>query len=82
MSRCDRCIAFTELGVCPQVPNKEDYHDYNCYLIDSETGVWNCHKAFKRLQKKLELSKTIIQDLLNNSDEYARQRAMDFLKED
>lgn len=24
---------------------------------------------------------TIIQDLLNNSDEYARQRAVDFLKE-
>ena len=31
---------------------------------------------------KLEYAKAIIQDLLNNSDEYARQRAMDFLKED
>lgn len=30
---------------------------------------------------KLEYAKTIIQDLLSNSDEYARQRAMDWLKE-
>lgn len=28
-----------------------------------------------------EYAKTIIQDLLDNSDEYARQRAMDFLEE-
>lgn len=31
--------------------------------------------------KANEYAKTVIQDLLNNSDEYARQRAMDFLKE-
>ena len=31
---------------------------------------------------KLEYAKTIIQDLLNNSDEYARQRAMDFLEKE
>jgi len=31
--------------------------------------------------EELEYAKTIIQDLLNNSDEYARQRAIDFLKE-
>lgn len=30
--------------------------------------------------KAKEETKTIIQDLLSNSDEYARQRAMDFLK--
>jgi hypothetical protein len=30
--------------------------------------------------KAKEEAKTIIQDLLSNSDEYARQRAMDFLK--
>ena len=30
---------------------------------------------------ELEYAKTIIQDLLDNSDEYARQRAIDFLKE-
>lgn len=32
--------------------------------------------------KANEYAKTIIQDLLDNSDEYARQRAMDFLEED
>jgi hypothetical protein len=31
--------------------------------------------------EQLEYAKTIIQDLLDNSDEYARQRAMDFLEE-
>ena len=34
----------------------------------------------KNVEEQLEYAKTIIQDLLNNSDEYARQRAMDFLK--
>lgn len=33
------------------------------------------------VEEQLEYAKTIIQDLLDNSDEYARQRAMDFLKE-
>ena len=32
------------------------------------------------VEEQLEYSKTIIQDLLDNSDEYARQRAIDFLK--
>lgn len=43
------------------------------------------NKRIDELQKqckKLEYAKTIIQDLLNNSDEYARQRAMDWLKEE
>lgn len=31
---------------------------------------------------KLTEAKNIIQDLLNNSDEYARQRAIDYLKEE
>lgn len=33
------------------------------------------------VEEQLEYAKTIIQDLLDNSDEYARQRAIDFLKE-
>ena len=32
--------------------------------------------------KANEYAKTIVKDLLDNSDEYARQRAMDFLEED
>ena len=35
----------------------------------------------KKADKQLTYAKTIIQDLLDNSDEYARQRAIDFLKE-
>lgn len=34
------------------------------------------------LQRWLGEAKIIIQDLLSNSDEYARQRAMDYLKEE
>jgi hypothetical protein len=35
-----------------------------------------------KYKAKLEEAKIIIQDLLSNSDEYARQRAMDWLKEE
>ena len=35
----------------------------------------------KRSKEQLTYAKTIIQDLLYNTDEYARQRAEDFLKE-
>lgn len=35
-----------------------------------------------KYKTKLDYAKTIIQDLLSNSDEYARQRAMDWLKEE
>lgn len=35
----------------------------------------------EKQNKELQEAKTIIQDLLSNSDEYARQRAIDFLKE-
>jgi hypothetical protein len=34
----------------------------------------------EKQNEELREAKTIIQDLLSNSDEYARQRAMDFLK--
>lgn len=47
--------------------NKERQIAYECGFLD---GV----------DKANESAKTIIQDLLNNSDEYARQRAIDFLK--
>ena len=33
------------------------------------------------VEEQLEYAKTIIQDLLNNSDEYVRERAINFLKE-
>jgi hypothetical protein len=39
-------------------------------------------KNLDECSEKLDYAKTIIRDLLNNSDEYARQRARDFLKEE
>lgn len=39
-------------------------------------------KSCKEYADKLNYAKAIIQSLLNNSDEYARQRAIDFLKEE
>lgn len=35
----------------------------------------------KQLKEQLAYAKSIIQSLLDNADEYARQRALDFLKE-
>lgn len=35
---------------------------------------------WQKYEKENAYAKTIIQDLLNNSDEYARQRAIDYLK--
>ena len=42
----------------------------------------NYEKDIAELEKENAYAKTIIQDLLSNSDEYARQRAIDFLKEE
>ena len=39
-------------------------------------------QSCKEYTDKLNYTKSIIKDLLDNSDEYARQRAIDFLKED
>ena len=39
------------------------------------------NKAKEELTERLAYAKSIIQDLLNNSDEYAKQRARDFLEE-
>lgn len=45
--------------------------------LDTQNSYRECAETWK----KLTYAKTIIQDLLDNSDEYARQRAIDFLKE-
>ncbi len=39
-------------------------------------------QSCKEYADKLNYAKAIIKALLDNSDEYARQRAMDYLKED
>ena len=51
---------------------------YNKAFIEADK---NLKAVVTDFNKAKEESKTIIQDLLNNSDEYARQRAMDWLKE-
>jgi len=49
----------------------------------SEQDLYDCFQraAIFGYNKVNKYAKTIIQDLLDNSDEYARQRAMDFLEE-
>ena len=60
---------------------------YGCSgaILEGSEGMIT-ERAFKDgaefgYNKANEYAKTIIQDLLDNSDEYARQRAMDFLEE-
>lgn len=43
--------------------------------------VWKLKTANEQKADQLTYAKTIIQDLLDNTDEYARQKAEDFLKE-
>ena len=46
-----------------------------------EAELENKNTQIAKLEKKNAYAKTIIQDLLNNSDEYAKQRAIEYLKE-
>lgn len=50
-------------------------------MTDNSETLKNALLKIRLLEEQLEYAKTIIQDLLDNSDEYARQRAMDFLEE-
>lgn len=51
------------------------------FMAGADIGSRETKKELERIKFLLEYAKTIIQDLLDNSDEYARQRAMDFLEE-
>ena len=61
----------------------------NCAIIEYYEGRENAErkvnfdlkKVIAELEKNNEYAKSIIKALLDNSDEYARQRAIDFLKE-
>lgn len=59
-------------------------HDCNYYSEEERSLAKSAFKNGAELgyNKANEYAKIIIQELLNNSDEYARQRAMDFLKEE
>ena len=58
-----------------------------CYCLGTMLGCFLYDLIFKHKAKRKasyyvnEYAKTIIQDLLDNTDEYARQKAEDFLKE-
>ena len=51
---CTECPAFRVLGVCPTKPKREDYKDENKYLIDLESGVWDCKKTIGILCQKIQ----------------------------
>ena len=66
----------------------EDYANQSCFTEMPNPSLSECIDISDEIKeavlygynKAKDYAKTIIQDLLNNSDEYARQRAMDFLK--
>ena len=57
---CNNCPAFRVLDACPQKPKREDYKDENKYLIDLESGVWDCKKTVEILCKELKESVQLI----------------------
>ena len=57
---CDNCPASRVFGVCPQKPKREDYKDENKYLIDLESGVWDCKKTVEILCKELKESVQLV----------------------
>ena len=63
---------------------KAPYPSYKHLFGESieQTALRHSNDLINSLRGDIDYAKTIIRDLLNNSDEYARQRAMDFLKED
>lgn len=60
---------------------------YQLIIVSLKQNVKNLNDRIQQLvefdkikNKSFDYALTVIQDLLNNSDEYARQRAIDFLK--
>ena len=60
---------------------KEKLKPENCLKLLAKDGYVKFTSDQLTKAKELEYAKTIIQDLLDNSDEYARERAINFLKE-
>ena len=63
---------------------KAPYPSYKHLFGESieQTALRYSNDLINSLRVDIDQAKTIIQDLLSNSDEYARQRALDFLKEE
>lgn len=65
---CTECPAFTVFGICPQKPKREDYKDENKYLIDLESGVWDCKTTIGILCQKIQdLQEELEQTKLQNT---------------
>lgn len=59
----------------------DGYHEGFKDCAKSRLNVTTVSDCPVKDEGQLEYARTIIKDLLDNSDEYARQRAIDFLKE-
>ena len=82
LTACRECMEFGYNKAKGEV--KAPYPSYKHLFGESieQTALRHSNDLINSLRVDIDHAKTIIQDLLNNSDEYARQRAMDFLKED
>ena len=56
--------------------------DYEMQKIKGTAFCSGYNTAISKYEDQLNYAKSIIKDLLNNSDEYCKQRAIDFLEED
>lgn len=88
---CTECPAFTVFGICPQKPKREAYEDENKYLIDLESGVWDCKttigilcQKIQDLQEELEQTKlqnTICEEGLKKENKDLREKVHFWKKE-
>ena len=76
-----RCVSL--VWDFQEIYGEEDIEDF-CHnelsTYPQHDEIMEYFKRIENLEKNNAYAKAIIQDLLSNSDEYARQRAMDFLK--
>ena len=83
VEKIKRCVSL--VWDFQEIYGEEDIEDFchnelNTYPQHDE--IMEYFRRIENLEKNNAYAKTIIQDLLSNSDEYARQRAMDWLKEE
>lgn len=77
---CSRCGVLILRVIDSPFVMRKFYDGGDPYDVRMPEGRLKC-LIKDRLMTTKENAKTIIQDLLDNSDEYTRQRAIDYLKE-
>ena len=75
------CIAEVRLAYWQKYEGENKELKKKVENLQKYLDTQNCYRECAETWEKLTYAKTIIQDLLDNTDEYARQRAEDFLKE-